>query len=718
MSNYKSHVLPQLQELISCKAKNENGIRINAAYVTAGPFGKSTKLVPEVWKHAKATRSNPQGLYVQRTAIQIGAMVYRLHQMNITDVARNTVPRGDDRSELGLVTYDDFQTTLRSDMDCPKPSDAMLDHQDMVLFVDVEDAPTVLGEVTIGLLVSWLEGLGKLPARLRAGVNITVILLGSTLKDDVATVFETFLGNRPTHVDWVEDLQIEEQAVDDIENVTMEIIRSTLVYPFQNDDAVPDNEPGPCVLIFMQVSQATQTFYAPLVRTVGRVPQIIALSRDIDFDRWGSLVDNRPKIVCADPDLCFSLPLPNVKYVISMQTKMVRVADQASQFSCRTIPISAADVRLQRSFALKCRATYLTEWTKEWHEENRSDDEALLDGQMMRFCLEVSRVFGNLWYQKTPVPALRHDMPLIREVKRRLHDMGCLPTDDARAVLTPLGFSTLTYISGGKLNRHEDFHLANLLARIETDTTLSIPAKRVLIRVAALTNHRPVISFAEDAVYRIMVQDPEALAAIKEDSVGVGRQQAGNGQIWTELGIWMKAKVESAIIASMRNGVNVASRAEGIVKINIKAAEKAQEHVKQIEERLGMTPCLEEVVDTMLSDAERLQVLETLTRAYLHRIVFFCLDPPNEPPSDLVSLRRLRVDIQPHPIPLATIMAQSGGQPGGFYAIYQEIASNTDVGLMPLYLTLIPRSVLRKIVGDEGLSSLYSTYPIAPDKVD
>ncbi|KAI4860375.1 hypothetical protein F4820DRAFT_453007 [Hypoxylon rubiginosum] len=718
MSNYSSEVVPRLRELISCTTEDGKGTAINVAYVVAGPYGKSSMLVPDLWNYAKVTRSKAQGLYVQSSSIQVEMLAQHYASTDIVETMMNSVPRGNNKSKLGLVSYADFQSAVRDDTEQDGISTSMLEHQDMVLFVDVEETPTVEGEVTIGLLTKWIKKFTNPPSLARDNVKFTMVLLGLGFREDVEEVVARFVGVRPIRIRWRENVHITERLLKDLETETLAIIRSTLMVPFQD---IQVGKPGPCILVFMQYNHAKEKIFAPLAREMGQPPQMIALSRYTKAADLARLADNKPKIICADPDFPISLALPNLRYVISEQSKMMRTFDRASQFSLRSIPLSKADIILRRSFVVKAlnaiedRPEYLYGGGIDWHGEKSTSDEPL-KGQMMRLCLDVSCVFGNLWYKSTPVPALMSDILLIKEVKRRLHVMGCLLPDDARPLPTRLGLSTLSYITDSRFNRQADFHLGNLLARIETDAALSTPSKRVLIRIAALTHHRPVIMFGADAVNRLLAEDPEALAAIKEDSAGVGQREAGRGQIWTELGIWSKAMLDGSLVSSVTTELGIVSRAKGLVQIDALAAGRVQSYVRDLEERLGMATCLQELEDTMLSENERLQVLETLTRAYLHRLVFFPFDPPNEPPNDLISLQRIDIQSQPHPIPLASIMVRSierlGDLPGGFCAVYQEITS--DAALVPLYLTLLPNRVLKSIVGDDNLPSLLSTiYPVA-----
>ncbi|KAI1404189.1 hypothetical protein F4819DRAFT_483812 [Hypoxylon fuscum] len=713
MSNYDDMMTLWMQQMAS--DESDDKITIKATYVTAAQYGKSTKLVPDMWDYLQLLRSRPQGLYVQSLPIQSHLLSSHLAGSGVKTLVEQ-VPRGDEKAKLGLLSYDSWQRTLRDDQ-----SRSSLEYQNMVLFLDVEQAPTVEGELSIALLVQWIKRVMNRERSRGGEINIAIVLLSQDLRLDVLGVFERFINVTPRQFSWEERMGVEMKGISD-EDLTD--IQNLLHNVFLDDNHAVDvhaNTPGPFIVILASY-ELRFDLVQPLFEKTDKIFELRCLTKNSSVPEiLGVMRHNGRCLIFVEPSFDISLPIRNLRYVISLEWKSVGSWDHAtSQFLLNNaMCISSADHNTHLGWVIKGlpfvneRPMLTARWTEEFLLEYKSSDIAPLYGQMMRLCLEASRDFPNLLRNRAevPIPVLYHiDQKIDEEVLRRLHLMGCLhyngPGNDV--VSTALGARTLFYTQHGSLNPDGDIHQGNLIARIETYTTLSMPVRRVLIRIAALTGREKLCHTSS----RLVNDDPESLVALRDDSAGVGRQYAGTGEIWTLLGIWLKMRQEDGPARIVLNPVGsersyVPWGARGLLRINIQVARKALARIESLEKRLGMSPCLDEVKETQLSEDERCLVLEILLRAYLTRLIVFPCNSPDRHPHDVVSKQPVDVSREYHPIAFSHILRGMRGQPGGLCAIYQ-MSYLLDGGIVPHRLTLIPRSILRKVQDELGGGNLGS----------
>ncbi|KAI1410069.1 hypothetical protein F5Y13DRAFT_80554 [Hypoxylon sp. FL1857] len=697
MNSYVDQFLPTLQNTLP--PTSAGNVVLKVIYIQAGPVGKSLRLVPDLWKHVKSTRPNAQGFYVVSSQIEAGLLQHVYSSTGIIEAEVDAMPQGDDLRILSIISYDSLRQLLSKDR-----SIAMINHRDLILFMDIEYSPSVVGEMCVSLIHDWVS-------QLKGKTNVTIICLAALERADIKNTYLQ-AGFRLFAIDWIDSPPVPERELVNEQTEISNIIRSTLLNPAEQGNS-------PYVVIFGEFEEIRQTYIVPLFRETGRMFDCMALRRDSSLPYVQEVFNSaRPTLLCVDPSFGASVPVSNLRHVISPATKMVDIFEPStSQFPKARIPLSDADIYHQKSWvskALNAAGDPPVYWSSRHLKDKRSENDAPLRGQMMRLCLDASSRFESL--VNAPVPAFQEvGESLISETKRRLRIIGCLADDTPMPRITPLGIRTLAYIEHQKLNPRRIFRLGNLLARIETDNTLSVPTKRVLIRMAALTCYRPLYQLQGDAADRLLEEDPVVLAAIKADSAGIGQQESDKGQLWCELGLWTKMLVDGSIMTALNMGLDFAPRAQGFMQIDVATCVRVRDYVRLLESQLGMPDAADELGETMLSDRERWHVLETLTWTYLHQLVFFPSETLKEPPNDLVSLRRVEMQSCAHPTTFLSRMAEYQLDRGGFCAIYQDVLYNGN-RLVPLDLTFVPDGMMKRIrqrFGNMSLTSLIQTlYPI------
>ncbi|KAI0852152.1 hypothetical protein F5Y00DRAFT_259111 [Daldinia vernicosa] len=703
MSNYESHVLPALQQLSSSTSEP-----IRVAYVTAESVGKSTKLVPDLWKHVKATRADAQGLYIllDRGEATFASLVISSREAAVDII--DQVP--DNQHELGLISCEYFNALMEDTAD---PS-TLFRHQDMILFVDVEHIPTVHGDMSIGVIVDWIRGLKALQ-----DVNLTVVFLAGNTREDIADVLD-FHDIHPLHLAWEEAKNYEREELEDA-NEVVEAIRLAL---FES----PQVGMAPCVVICSPMDEAYGRYVQPIDRSAGRDIRCLPLVNPVDMDYVADFVrEDKPTVIFLGDSLAHYVPaIPNLRCVISFSHKRARIFDPlTSQFPMAGLPISEGDVFRQRAWASKAaradgdRPTFYTAWSDGWFQANKSKDGTHIKSDSMHLLLAAIKKFNSFAYPEVPVPALNGCSSLLGEVRRRLVIMGCLAKDAPTSQITPLGMRTLYYINHKTFNHTGNFHVAHLLARIETDPKLSIPSKRVLIRMTALTIYKNFYTLTDEAAQSLEEDDMTPLDVIIEDCAGIGKQNSYYGQLWCALGILAKMEAEKTAKHSLVNLETIVERGEGYMRVNVDACNKIEFYCRELEIHFGIVEaCKDPIAETMLTQDESDHVFEVLARTYLFQVIYFPFDTALKP-NDMISLRPVRLGASPELVDLTERRSTGDPEKFGFFAIYQE--SLTYGGdLAPTHLTVLPGGILQRIVdsfGAPNLSALVLTrYPVPTDE--
>ncbi|KAK6956030.1 hypothetical protein Daesc_003677 [Daldinia eschscholtzii] len=701
--NYEG-LLPALVEFSSSTSKP-----VNVAWVFADPIGKSTVLVPDLWKRVKAARPETRGLYIVCNQVEAELVASNVAQLRATDVI-SKIPSADDAHEqLGVISFDRFNKAMTDSGDQPCP----LDHECSILFADMEQIQTVDGDMTIGILVNWIRGL----RRLKDGVRVTVIFLADRhlCRLDVDDVFYAH-EIRPAYFEWDERVAYDEFKID--ESGVTHFIRSAL---FES----PQTDAAPWVVLFAPDREvAFAEFVEPLARDPDRRIRWASVDGDTEADRIVEMMSaDEPTVLFVRNDFSSCLPLKNLRCAISFPYKKVRMFDPStSQFPLADIPISDGDLHRQRAWVAKSAkaggnvAEFYRVWDGEWFRASKSDNKAPIRGDTMRLLLEASKTFGGLAFPEVPVPSLRGSPSLLGETHRRLVIMNCISLRTPTSEITPMGKKVLFYLKHKGFNHSGSTEVAHLLARIETNPELSLPGKRVLILMAAVTANRPMYELTDEAARSILNEDMEALNAIREDCAGVGKENADYGQLWCELGIWTKIAAEDTADRAVVEGRDFVEMADGYMRVSVNSCVRIADYVKNLEAHLGIKPCKDMMAETALAPAELEPVFETLAWSYLFQMVFFNYDLIS-PPGDFISLHPVDLSLTPS---LAAFRSEARKNPqdcGGFATIYQEATINRDK-LAPRYLTMIPNDLPGKMIRYAGADNLFSlvatTFPVPP----
>ncbi|KAF3066403.1 hypothetical protein GL218_09204 [Daldinia childiae] len=706
MSNYQSHILPTLQDLSSSTSES-----IRVAYVTAESVGKSTRLVPDLWNHVKATRADAQGLYILFDQEEIKVTSYNIRYREDTDIT-NGIPSIENARKLGLISYESFNTLMEDTAD---PS-TLLRHQDMILFIDVEHIPTVDGELSIGIVVDWIRGLKKLQE-----VNLTVVLLGGKIREDIGNILH-FYDIHPFHLVWEEERKYKQETLEDTDKV-IEVIRLSL---FES----PQCGLAPYVVICTPIAEAYDIFIKPINNITGRNIRCLSIGRDSNMENiTRSIIQSEPTVIFLEENLSSYVSIPNLRCVISIDHKRTRIFDPStSQFPIAAIPISEGDIFRQKAWVGKGdradseRPTFYTSWDDEWLQNNKSKDDTHIESDSAHLLLAVSKIFKCLAYPEVPVPALNGSLSVLREVRRRLVILGCLADDAPTSQITPLGIRTLYYIKHKTFNGLGNFHVAYLLARIENDTTLSIPSKRVLIRMVALSiyrNDNNLYTFTEEAAQSLKEDDGLAFDVITEDCAGIGKQNSHYGQLWCELGILDKMNVENSVGHALFGGKTIIERGKGSMRVKAAVLLKVQIYIRGLETLFGIEPSKNLIEETMLNQDEIRDVFHILALTYLFQMVFFkkwfSTSFTTASPYDMISLQPVRLELEPTLGELTPHMATGDQENGGVFAIYQESFIYNEK-FSPVYLTILPVGTLQRIVDSFGAPNLWALvstqYPV------
>ncbi|KAI1469056.1 uncharacterized protein F4812DRAFT_470795 [Daldinia caldariorum] len=539
MSNYESHILPALQQLSSPASEP-----ISVAYVVANSVGKSTVLVPDLWKHVKATRPDAQGLYILSNQEEAELVVDDIAEREAAEVI-NEVPDADSRHKLGLVSFDHFNELMTGS----EEASPVLRHQDAILFADVDHIPTVSGEISIGILVNWIQRLRSLE-----DVKVTIVLLACNDREDVDNVFYSY-DIRATCLRWEEDAQYDEQEIESYEEI-VDILLPILNEPTHGGAA-------PYVAIFAPLVEMTSRIMEPLHKFSNEGIRYVSIDKEIPKLRIREITGvDKPTV------------LFNLRCAISLPHKCERV------FDASTISKSAKKGGH--------RPTLYTMWDSEWFQANKSKDNVV-----------ASATFGSLAYPSVPVPALGGSSSLIAEMRRRLVIMGCIDKAAPISRITAFGARVLHYVRNKEFNRFRNIHVAHLLAQIETGRELSLRSKRVLIRMAALTTYRPWYTLTDEATEK----------KLGEDCVGVGKQNAHYGQLWCELGIWSKLSAERSIQHALVDGAPFIERAAGLMRVMVDSCQLMDEYVTALEDHLGLDRCDNLIAETKLEPREQRQMV-------------------------------------------------------------------------------------------------------------
>ncbi|KAI1076704.1 hypothetical protein F5B20DRAFT_593953 [Whalleya microplaca] len=679
--------------------------------------GKSTQLVPEVWRFVCDTWPECKGAYLQSTEYQASS----LHKvLEDNEETRGCSSRGYDPadSRLALLTYAEAIDGLIFEL----PSDR-------VLFVDIEDVPTLEGELLLGRLINSVD------ARMTNDDGWTsIILLGAgPLSQHVTQAFSQFLeldieavdaGIEPGPVDVVELGRDREDKYAPVVEMLQKVFQGSEMPKLEDG-----GEPGACVVLFGDPASALAGIVDPLQRQLGFSVAHKSFTVDIS-GRYirEALEDPNPKILCVDPFFPIVLQCTNVVCAVSMGVKCGRVFDaESSQFPWGFMRLSRHE--LNREMAWVRSASPFPGAKVNYVTMNPVDDPAVLSvrpeeqlyGDLMALALGLAYHWPGTALRDMPVPILaRMPAGAFDEAWRRLSAMGCIepyPSQTERTWrINGLPEDSAYHMIGSPDNPTRSVHLAAMLSYIRVlakPGLCQLPTLRVLIRMAAIIacDVGSLVPLDLEAIDKMGDAQPSQIVGlIRDDCAGIGKQQAHNGSLWLALGLWQERKDALGSFSVVSTGSM--GRGCRTVRLHNVLSHEVDGRVENMERDLAILPCSDEIKDTQLTEDGLDVVNSVLVNSWIHQSVLFPY-ATDRPPVDLISLQPVYLD-EPATVFLDWKPRQMERKElgrGGFIAIYCSVSKKN--ALIPGDLTYMPNSALRGIrnrLGPSLSAALHTTY--------
>ncbi|RYP57834.1 hypothetical protein DL770_010576 [Monosporascus sp. CRB-9-2] len=725
MSNYPSEILPRLKAFACDPARK--GLRV--ALVEAPPVGKTRQLVPDLWRHVKSQQPQRRGIYVVKLTIEAAMLAgtypneKKIEEVRMVDKTWSVGAP----SALGLVSY----PGLLSLLDPEEESPPVLGPGAM-LFLDLEDQPSFEGERMLALVFSWTD-------RLKDSHDVTMVLLGSHVRDAVRRVVQDLLRAEVLMLRWTDE-SWSEPSFRHVESPSeaQKLVRDALLkdrpdsVPEDGEIVEPGRPPGPCVLLFMSLYEAKTYIIEPMMDELKGDQQIHLLSRASTIkgakDAW---TNPRARFICVDRSFSCSFALPDMRLAICIgESNMRSFQKDSSQFPVAPVPLTRCERDRHWAWVQKSaegatsRQVLHTFWPPENYHASPTTSLAAVEGELMRLCLWARFMYRSISPLRVPIPSLGEIDPLmLKESTRRLEVMRCVKSTDGAAgsrwLVTALGEATLFYTEGSSHQHAKDIHLGNLTAQISEGQTLTRKAKGVLCRLAAIIRSGGILGFSEQGERLLVEEDDGFLEALKAECVGLGQEQAANGSLWLALGVLSKLRDEGVLHA--KNTQEKAFRVGRNLIVDMRQCIRTWKYVEELEEMLELTPLESEDRATQLTYDELCQVNDALMWAYLDQMVFVPFTPRGEGLVDLLSLRP--VDMCCIPVRLGWLLREfAHDEPGGFLGVYQTSVQTAETGqrLQIRDFTLIPNHRLQQVVDyfdGRELSLITSTvYPVPTGK--
>ncbi|KAI0121761.1 hypothetical protein BJ170DRAFT_714473, partial [Xylariales sp. AK1849] len=703
-------LLPQIRGILT--NKGTNGLRVIS--VQAPPAcGKSTQLVPEIWKLVQGETPGTQGIYILQRAVLASQLHDHFRETKAVDTSSewNHKPKAhEDDGKLSVCSY--FYIRRWS------PLQWSQQHHRLAIFIDVEMIPTATGDALFGLLVERVRGLRD-ARQSQPNFELTLVLLGSYIRPAVHITLQEFLSVKIEMLEWHTENTVALSPFDG-DGARMAWVKNALVQSLSDHDSeegeVAQGPPGHCVILYMPLDDARTHIAGPLLK-VDKSIHVYFISPDSNREELLlAMADAHRKLVCVDPTIAFTLPFQNVQLAISSCTKVARVFDSTtSQFPLARMSISKTELRRQSSCLLHSKQdkggpaqfVMLRDAARDSEMPNTPSPTTQVD--VTRLLLEVYNIWPGLVDFDVPIPAfVEMDQARVLEVRRRLRVTQSLqPSFPARAFqLTELG-NLMVQVLDDRTERRGSTHSAHMSARTMSDSGLSDSCVGVLIRLAAIAKFgaRNLFSLTEQG--RQACRDgkyADLLLKIKTDCAGVGAQQHANGSLWVALGLWQRLRIDKRL--SDDTLADVTEVAEGHIGIDRKTALQILQSVEQVEYGFRRQWADETLT---LTEAERLKVNEVLVWSHLHQMIYFpnpALPTGANGPVDMASLRAVDIN-RAHfiPIDLSWRYADLKGPPEipGLFGFYQDMmladtreGSQSDKPIVS-DITLIPTQAFREI---------------------
>ncbi|KAI0121763.1 hypothetical protein BJ170DRAFT_714478, partial [Xylariales sp. AK1849] len=724
MSSICDHLLPSLCDFLGVIAQNG----ITAACIEAPPTsGKSTQLVPALWDHINATYPGTLGFYIVQQPSESRLLHEFFEQSGSLETAIEEIDRG---RKLNLGSYAYFSTRL-NEHSVVDPTRTRC----VMLFLDIELVPTAAGEALLAKVVNWMRDTVAANV-VGANVAIKLMLLGSHIRPMICQVIEESLSlkiKQFSHTTFGTERSVAFRRVkttgsDEVCRLIKEFVSEVLLDE-QVEAEETEGPPGPCVVLFMDHDEARHDIVEAMqTEHMSRLPvHWLSLSTASRAIRR-AMSDPRRKLICIDPSMTFAMPIQNVRRVMSTCFKVTRVFDpDTAQYPLARRGLSKIEITKQAGWlaaegTLEFTILVTDGWLSLQPTAPRDPPHADLARMILEQCGAYEDGLPNF---DVPVPAFHEvDLARLRDARRRLLCAQSIE-GPVNPNPTPLGEEMIRFLQRHWRDPRSDLDLAHLVARTKLSSGVTESAKRILIRLAAITRCRARRLFFLTERATQFLKDGQVghvLDAIKKEVSGVTSHQYTNGTLWIALGLWQQRKLRGKLPDDTQP--DVVYVADNLVGFDCRAARYISAFVRMLERDLGLQPLDDdqELLGTLLSETELLGVNEILAWSYMNQMVLFPLHPSQDAPVDIASMRkvdvnntlRLPIDLDARYTGLSV-----GRERDGYVGIYQEAmlagGDQGSGGLLIMDLTLVPNLVFAKLESDTGLNLLQlvrTTYPV------
>ncbi|KAI1261362.1 hypothetical protein F5Y18DRAFT_440480 [Xylariaceae sp. FL1019] len=702
-----------------------------AFYIEAPPIGKSTKFVPLAWKMALQGRKEKYladfGLYVQRHKIECKMLQAYLSTQSEDDIDLTCDPldpfHPSSSRRLHLMSYEEMDRLLDDE-----GASAMLSGKRFVLFLDIEHAQTVQGELTLGRLFRWVSDYES--------ISMTLILLAYQIPDPIGRILDRFhVALRTIKLDVDEpETKVErlDGNIEDSEHATARSLVEQALLTGPAELEVGDNPPatGPRVVLHgkqacIEKSIIKRIRHAYPASTFSTYElNHFSTSEDIDI----LLADNAPALICVDSTFPVVLPLENVMCVIALKWNLSNSVfhQHTSQYTrAETFWTKAEQARHAQwaSKAIVADGQPLPSFYQYYGTPNNGLEGSL--GETSRdlryLCLALAKMFDGMYTEDVPVAVLdaaTFDFDQLEETRRRLWVSGCISShldQEAKAKrcvdkLTQLGQGVLECLDNAIVNHERDFHVAYLLAYTKTRPGLTLGAKQFLARVCA-TQQTSFYSLTAKGI-QMLDDDPDQFDKMLANcTAGMCREMCHNGAAWASVGILQSLIDRDLLVWDDGNYQTLTDRAQspsaGCLEVDLREAVRCTKLLAAIEQILGI-PNINNPQSLQLTSSEREMIHEALIWAHLDQILGFRYKESTlQEVVNILSRSSVVFTCGNHHLNIRRIISDKLE-----YAVYAS-ANATFAQLAPKGVTLIPRNILSKIrdiLGGDPLDEHLSTW--------
>lgn len=708
----ESILSPEAFEAIRKSLNETYPTRIRAIhYVAPHQHGKSTLFVPSLWNYIQKEWPDVCGTFIKGTLAQVVHLetVYS-SENTVLCVNKDANLSGEKSERLYLTHYAVFYRNLVAALDGMKKQQRPMPSLPLVFFLDLERFPTLAGEVTLGLFLTYLSKLSTDTRAVDCQLDITVITLAAHPVPDVYRVFREYL-----HVDSPPVLnhtvrkrpQREQCDTVALQELLLQELAKPIVPPLDEEEPQEsEREAGSRFLLIMPKDLYYHHLSEPWSGTSSPLP-VVHITDASKPKELEEIMGSRHKIIRVDHSFQTVLPL-DTTHVITTGKKWTRIYDKrTSQFISSYVDLTPEERAWEDAWVQASgRDITIMEWQDPPSDAVPQTGQSPLEGDMMFLVYQMVTQWETILRSRIPIPSLSHIKPAyLTEVARRLATVGLIrPDPDVLEQWSRVPKYDIYYKQMlPPMNSRSNFQLACLISHIKADkeeprrNQLNSNAKRVLVRLAAIINFgvANLIQLDFAAFERLGLTEPGRTnifeALIARDTAGVGRDLLRCGALWVALGLWQKRLSVRGQFWKLADDGFI-SLACSTIKLSKPISESVLAYVLYLEDLFRLPPIEpdQELAETALDPSDVIKINVILLQCYMHQQVCF-MDGPM--PLDMVSNSAVNMESDLHYLLDTKAIsdhqrANTGGRIG-FTAIYTS-ATKLNGKLHPYDLTLIP----------------------------